>query len=521
VDDLESILKLYIRGVWRRKWLVMGIAWLVCVAGWTFVYFIPGQYQSSARVYINVDGLLTPLLHGLTVDTNSAQQLDYMHRTLLSRPNLQQIAHLAYLDKPQTKPAEQELMLATLGHDISVAVQGQHLFSISYTNPDPVTAKNVVQGVLTVFAESTAGNNQADINNASHFLDQQITNYEQQLRAAEARRAKFREEHADVLPDVGSIGTRLEHARADVTRDRSLLADATAKEEAIKKEVASVPQFLNVDQAPTVIIGGGNGPSATQRRLDDARQRLSLLRSQYTDEYPDVITTKRTIATLETELAGDRSGQRGGSARGERSRHSTVASTLYEQMKLKLVDQESTVAALQRQLTDAQNEESRLQFVLTATPQVELQAQNLDRDYDVVKKNFEELLGRREAARLAEAADVESDQRQFRIVDAPEVPVEPASPNRPLLYSGVMIAGIAAGLGAAVFLLQLDRSFSTAAGLRALGFPVIGSVSVLNFLHSRKRATREATGFGAIAVALLVVYIMLLATSFGLRSGIV
>src|SRR6185312_5786584 len=155
------------------------------------------------------------------VDTEPAQQLDYMHRTLLSRPNLEQIAHLSDLDRKATSSDQKEELVKRLARDIHVAVQGQHLFSISYENSDPVLARNVVQSVLTVFSEGTAGNSQSDMSNAKRFLNDQILNYEKQLRAAEARRAAFREAHSDVLPDMGTIGAKLESIRNEEIRTRS------------------------------------------------------------------------------------------------------------------------------------------------------------------------------------------------------------------------------------------------------------------------------------------------------------
>jgi len=489
------------------------------LSGWVVAYVIPGQYQSEARVYINIEGLLTPLLKGLAVDTEPAQQLDYMHRTLLSRPNLEQIAHLSELDRQVASSDQKEELIKRLAQGIHVGVQGQHLFSISYENSDPVLARNVVQSVLTVFSEGTAGNSQSDMSNAKRFLNDQILNYEKQLRAAEARRAAFREAHSDVLPDMGTIGAKLEGIRNEEIRTRSQLADATARRDVVKKEFASVPQFLSVDQPGSIVIGGGR-ISSTQARLDDARRHLAELLAHYTEAYPDVAIARRDIASLEKQVRQERESGGNSAQTGSGSRHSSISNIVYEQLKLRLTDQESTVAALSRQLEDVGKERQRLEKVMRATPEVELQAQNLDRDYNVIRKNYEELLARRESAHLAEAADVETDKGQFRIVDAPQIPVDPVFPNRALLYSAVLVLGLAAGIGLAIVLIQIDRSFATIAGLRTLGLPVLGTVSLVNFVDARRHLVREAAGIGATAVILLVIYAALLAKGYGLHIGI-
>src|SRR5665213_4446435 len=91
----SKIVLFYLHGIWRRKWIAAAICWIVCIVGWPAVFRIPNVYESQARVYVDVDSLLTPLLRGLAVESNPLQQLDYMQRTLLSRPNMEQVIHLA------------------------------------------------------------------------------------------------------------------------------------------------------------------------------------------------------------------------------------------------------------------------------------------------------------------------------------------------------------------------------------------------------------------------------------------
>src|SRR6185503_3097104 len=88
----------YARHLWRYKWLSVAAAWVICAVGWPIVAMIPPRYESSARVYLNADPLLTPLLRGLAVDDNPVRHVEYLQRTLLSRPNLEQVVRLSDLD---------------------------------------------------------------------------------------------------------------------------------------------------------------------------------------------------------------------------------------------------------------------------------------------------------------------------------------------------------------------------------------------------------------------------------------
>ena len=86
----EQILT-YLGGIWRYRWFMMLVIWLVCIVGWSVVYQLPDKYQSSARVHVDTQSMLKPLLRGLTITTNSSQRVQLVTRTLLSRPNLEKL----------------------------------------------------------------------------------------------------------------------------------------------------------------------------------------------------------------------------------------------------------------------------------------------------------------------------------------------------------------------------------------------------------------------------------------------
>src|SRR6266436_10260359 len=134
-----------VQALWRHRWLAVGTAWLVCTAGWIGAAFVPTKYESSARVYLNADPLLTPLLKGLAADTDPTRQLDFMQRTLLSRPNLEQLVRLTDLDIGVTTAEQKEALFKRLASDITVAPVTLNLLTLSYRDQDPNTAKNVVQ----------------------------------------------------------------------------------------------------------------------------------------------------------------------------------------------------------------------------------------------------------------------------------------------------------------------------------------------------------------------------------------
>lgn len=503
----------YVRQFWRYKWLSIGVAWLVCVIGWPVVSLIPPKYESSARVYISADQYLTPLLRGLATDIDPRRQVDYLQRTLLSRPNLEQVIHLSNLDiSPYGKLSEKEReeKLLQLAKQVELTAQGPNLVRIAYANSDPKVARDVVQALLTVFAEATTGGNRREMENAKRFLDQQIETYAVQLRAAEQRRAEFHEKHIQLLPGNDGNTSQLDAGRAVVARLRIEAEDARAKRDAVKAELDATPRFLSVDSnAPQVIIAGR--PVGAQARLAEAQARLEEMSTRLTPAHPDMIMLRRQIARLEEQAKRE-------PADGVTSpdRKAQIANPVYERVKLSLVDAEMAVASVERRLKQAEKEQELLEEHARAMPGVKAQAQDLDRDYAVKKKNFDELLARREQARIAEAADTTADKIQFRVIDPPQVPVIPSAPNQPMLLSGVLVVAIGAAIGLPFVLFQFDRSYTTLTGLRALGIPILGSVSYLVSPDGRRRERIQFAAVCASIFGLLCVYGLLLAISTNL-----
>jgi polysaccharide chain length determinant protein (PEP-CTERM system associated) len=510
-----------LHAVWRHKWLGVATAWLVCTAGWIGVALVPTKYESSARVYLNADPLLTPLLKGLAADTDPTRQLDFMQRTLLSRPNLEQLVRLTDLDIGVTTAEQKEALFKRLASDVSVAPVTLNLLTLSYRDRDPTTAKNVVQSLLTIFAEKTAGSSRADMDNAQRFLDSEINSYRDQLRAAEKRRAELAQQYPDIVanrpPDAATSGdeslSRLDQARVAVTHLKLDLADAVTKRDALHKELAAVPPTLSVDRTPQVIVTGGR-LSPVDERVQELRRNLDGLLLKYTEDHPDVKSARQAIAHIEAEgrKSGDGGKSGGASTKGE------ISNTVYEQIKVRLVDAEAAVAAVQRRLDDARLDQERIEKVSASAPGVLVQAQDLDRDYAIVKRNYQELVARREATQIASAADTKTEKIQFRIVDPPQVPILPAAPNRAMLVSMVLLFGVGGGIAVPLALTQLDRSFATVGQLRNLGLPILGSVSRLSLGTARRRAVVQLAGVCASAFLLIAVYGTLIALSLGLHS---
>ena len=452
---------------WRYRWPAILLFWLVCAAGWVGVMKIPSVYEADARLYIDADAILTPLLRGISMDSSLQAQVDLLSRTLMSRPSLEKLISKTDLDLQAATPAERQTLAAKLATEIKLIPQTRNLFVISYRNESPKLAYDVVQAMLTAFVEGKAGNSRSDLENANRFVESQLAFYERQLRDSERRRAAFRSRYIDLLPGDGGV-SRLQGATQAVRALKGQIADAQARRVALAKELSGTPPLL-------VTETGGSGPGSS--RLFAEEQKLRELRLRLTDAHPDVIAQRQLIRAMRFGQLGPDSTDGAAGASGTSSR--AVPNPVYEQLKVRMVDTDTTISSLQRQLLDATKDRDRLDEIAKSAPGLQAEALNLDRDYSVLQTNYAALLARRESMRISAAAAASADQVKIQIIEPPLVPIVPVAPKRAQLITGVLFAGLAAGLGLAVCLAQLDQSFRTTDDLRNLGYPVVGGVSLL------------------------------------------
>ncbi len=477
----------------RHRWKALLVAWVVCCLGWAFVYTMPNTYQSSARIYADADQVLAATLRNLAIDAQPAQQVELLQRTLLSRPNLERVIARTDLDLRATDTSAREAMINRLSRDIRIEPQTRTLFALRYSDHDPQLARDVVHTVLNLFIENAALNDRQQMENARNFVTQQLAAYEAQLREAERRRAEFRTRYLEILPnaDAGGI-TKLEQARGILGGLQGTLQDLRVRRDRTLQEI----EAARAAPVPVQATGGGGRVAEAERQL-----REMLLR--YTDSHPAVVAQRNLIA----ELRAGGGGGGGAPAAARQPGQPAPPTPLQEQLRVRLVDTEAEIASTERRIRETEAEITRLDAIARTAPQVQAEFMNLDRDYTVLLRQYEELLGRRESLQVAGQARNTADRVRLEVVDPPTVPTLPSGPNRLLFATAVLIAGLGAGGALAMLLVLLDRGFYTIHDLRQLGLPVLGAISSVT---PRARQMLTVMVFLAGVGTLIATYVALL-----------
>jgi polysaccharide chain length determinant protein (PEP-CTERM system associated) len=475
---------------------------------------MPSVYQSSSRIYVDTTNVLQPLLRGIAVQSNLEAQVQLMKQTLLSRPNLMDVARQTDYDLTARNPAQMESLLNSIQSRMTVASNREDIFWISFEDSNPQRARDVVQALLRIFVESNLGQSRQDLDSAQEFIDRQIAEYEARLEEAEDRLARFKQEHIDVVLGEGSYLSRATTATNTLEAFEQDLSVAIAQRDLLRRELESIPETI-----PNASAGGP--PDDTQYRIVELEAQLRQLLSQYTEKHPDVITTQRQLDALLAKQKETREALVTTNASLASDGDQAIGSPnpVYSQVKLQLIDIETQIENLRRRAAAARVQADGLAAKAEDVPRVEAEYQRLNRDYGILKSQHDELLSRRESARVSRSRDDVGQQVQYRLIEPPIVPSKPTGPNRALFLMAVFVLAVGAGAGLALLLVILDTSFSTMVELRTYtGLPVLGSVSDTRRRSSHRAADTIALSLGAVGLVAVLAMLLALERQYGLDT---
>ncbi|HUN25880.1 MAG TPA: XrtA system polysaccharide chain length determinant [Steroidobacteraceae bacterium] len=511
-----------LRGAWRFRSSALVVTWCAALLLWVGVFLIPDTYEATARVFVDTRTTLSEATQGLGLGDNVDSQIQRVREALVGAPALEKVAEETNLLVGDFSAESKQAVIDQLQKDIDITgglsreTPTAAVFTITYKNHSRAKSLQVVDRLVNTFVEGTLGGKRQGSEQAQQFLTAQIADYERRLSAAEQRLADFKRRNAGVMPgEQGDFFTRLQTEQDALEKAKEDLGLAERKRDALARQLRGEDPFLTTGAGASARAGAATDAAAapgitvattsdTATQIRVAQARLDELLLRFTDHYPDVIALKQTLKELkareQAEIAAARRGDPGAAAR-----LGLPANPVYQSVEVAYNQAQVDIATIEQEITDREHNIADLRTRINSAPEVEAEFARLNRDYDVTRGQYKELLERLDRARLGEDAEATGIVK-FEVIDPPTAQFQPVEPNRPLLIAGALVLAIAIGLGAGYLLHLLRPVFVSPRQLGAVtGLQVIGSVGMAWLERYRARRRRSSVLYVGWALSLVIV----------------
>ena len=517
-----------LRGAWHRRWAGLLLSWLVALIGIIVVFRLPQNYEASARVFVDTQTVLKPLLSGLAVNTEEGPT-SMLSRTLISRPNVERLLDSTKTNFKSDSQAERDRIVDNLASRLKIASLGRdNVYALSFRDENPEQAKRVVEEMLNLFMDSNLGEKREDAAQARRFIDDQIKASAQKLEEAESKMKQFKLRYIGVLGSDGKdYYAKISTLSQQIDQGRLELRSAEEARDAIKRELSGEdPVFLPDPNAPSFQTGARTGASPElDVRIETLRKNLDEMLRRFTEKHPDVISSRNVIEQLEAQRrreAEAEADRRAKAAAANPGRTASLApierNPVYQRLKVAFAESEAEVASARGRVQELEVQYQRLNSSAKLIPQIEGELVQLNRDYDVHKRTYETLVTRRESAEISSNLEAAGSTSTFRVIDPPRVSQFPVVPNRLLLIPLILLLALGIGAFASFVWSQVQPIFHDSRPLREItGRPLLGTVSLVTdpkaLIQQRRSKFTFISGLAGLVACYGIAFVFALITS--------
>lgn len=457
--------------------VVLGIVW-------------PKRYEASAIVFADDQNIIKPLLAGQAEVTrlNEGDQLLSVQQRIMSNNLMEQVLLEAKLvANLNDKSALQPTIRAVLGA-MKIEQSGRNRIKLSFRDPDANKAYLVTSAITNVFIRDSARSKREESGEAYAFINNQVKTYKDQLQAAEDKLKEFKSANPGTSEDA--ISNRLSAQQASIESLTLDLQVARARRDVLRQQISHESQSISQNYKADVY----------RTALTQAQTKLDTLRLSYQETYPDIVSLKQQIEDLHRSVAEAEREPSNNSDRGNST------NPIYQKIKADLSEAEVNVKTLELKLESAKR---LLEGGLSNSKQnAEYQAQfsELTRDYTVTRKIYEDLLDRKEKARMSVALDVQGQGLNYRIQEPPVYPTIPVGLRFIHFYLAAPILGLLFPIALLVAYIQLDPRVRFIDRVQLILPPSVQVITVVPHMSTSmaKRMARAEWNYLAIFVAVVL-----------------
>ena len=494
----------------HRRALLVSLFAVVAALGLAAGFLWPKKYTASTSILVQESNIIKPLMEGRAVATANADRASIAREVIFSHKIMDEILVAGGWMARNPSPLEQERMIENIKERTNVSNLRENLIRIEYYDSDPERAFVVTQRLGDLFIKESLAAKERESREAYEFISNQVEDYRRKLTDAEDKLKAYRSANADARPGSETdTNTRISELRTQIENARMQLMEQRSQESALVQQVSGESAF-----------------SAVQTREMQFRSRLAELQGEldkllltYTDQHPDVIRVRHQMQDLQEQVKGAQEAHRLRVATGSRTAGSALGpddaiqfNPLNLELRSKLAEARRNAAATQSRMVAS---EALLQQELDRSRRIADSANvlsELTRDYEVNRDIYQDLLKRRENARVSMNLDADHRGLAFNVQEPAALPLRPVG----LRFLHFSLAGIGMGLAlpfAVLFgIVRLDpRLRSPNQVMQLTGLPVLASVPTYLDSAGRQRVRRRDRLLAALLLAVIAAYGIVLA----------
>jgi polysaccharide chain length determinant protein (PEP-CTERM system associated) len=498
----------------RRKLLAIAVFATILVAAASFVRSLPDLYRATALVL--VERTISESIVRTPVSGELESRLYVIKQEILSRDRLTELIERFNLYPALRQQVGIADVLSQARNDIIVEPAGPEQvsgrtktvsFTLSYTGDDRGTVAEVTNAVAAFYVQQNDRMRSEEAIHTTQFLRTQLADAKKQLDRHETAMRDYTARYTGELPQ--QVGVNL----ATLERLNTQLRLNGEQQIRIIEQRERLFDGLRDTGVMTRVAAGDADVSAMSlerlRVIDEQKQKLSLVETQFTDRHPDVVRIREQLAAMErehdqAEAAEKRTREReAGAASAAAIADPTTPTPQFRRRTMESLDAEMT--KLRQAEGEVRQTIASFERRLESSPQRQQEYQIITRDYNAAKDLYDSLLRRYDEAQLTESMETDRAGERFRVLEPALPPEGPAAPNRiRLLLMGLLLA--CAGAAAAVVAReQFDTAFHTVDDVRAFTtVPVLVSIPPIGPVPAGRRMKLALATVSTLAAVALV-----------------
>lgn len=477
--DPSINLRQYWHVILERRWLIVA-TWSVCIiAGVLYAFQATPMFRAIARLQIDPENQGVLNLNSLALGNQDQNYLTTQYRNLESRSLILEVMQELKLESDDERYAKAIDKVTAVTKDIKIVpIRLSRLVEVQVTHPKGDQAQRIADTLLKVFLRRNLDDKKQKALQGFQILEQEAKGKEVELADLQKSLQKYRKEKGMVsLKDEQNIDAATMRELKTAYEALRSTADASKQTAQQAREWVAAGKDI-IDFGPLV---KDEQVGFLRKQVNENSSKLAGLRTKYREKHPKVIQTF-------TQLQAD---------------------------SQKLRDESER--ALQTVFQVAELEKNREAEALRKYKESVERVFALDEakiEYDIMEQKVKRVEGFYQTI-LTKAKDFDIGTKDLlqnmKVQDPAFAPLKPVSPNKPLIFVGSVVGGLAVALGLALFFNFLDDSVKSQEDvenflhLPFLGYiPNIKSVSIVERdLQSHLHPTSSpAEGFRTLRAAI-------------------